>query len=108
LNRMKRLFIHLALTLVITLGIIYSVDNLGLPARVEDDIIPIVVLLFIAHALWLVYQEARYSIIQQEMQRSAGDDEAEKPKHQLEISDDGELVEVFFDDAEPEKVKHGG
>ena len=106
LNRVKRLFAHLALTLVIVLGIIYSVDHLGVPARIENDLIPIFVLVFIAHALWVVYQEAVHTITRQEMQHEA-DYSAEKPKRHLALDDDGELTEIIYDDGIwDEKVKH--
>ncbi len=105
LNRMKRLFAHLALTLIITLSIVYGVDQQIIPARSEDDFIPVLVLLLIVHALWVMYQEAGHFIVQQETQRQTDDDEEEKPKHQLEVGDDGELVEVYYDD-EPEKAKY--
>jgi hypothetical protein len=108
LNRMRRLFAHLVLTLLIVLGIIYSVDHLGIPPQTEDDLIPIVVLLFIAHALWVGYQEAGQFITQQETQRGDSYDELdEKPKHHLGVGDDGELTEVISDeDVWDEKVKH--
>jgi hypothetical protein len=105
LKRVKRLFVHLALTLMIVLGIIYAVDQLGISARIEDDMIPIVVLLFIAHALWVMYQEAENFITQQETQRA--DAPEEKPKHYLALDDDGELTEIIEDEMVwDEKLKH--
>jgi Co/Zn/Cd efflux system component len=108
LKRVKGLFVHLVLTLVLTLGIIYGVDHLGLAARTEDDVIPILVLLLIAHALWVVYQEAVHAITQQEMQNAGLDDVMEeKLKRRLGVGDDGELTEIIYDeDAWDEKVKH--
>lgn len=100
LNRMERLFTHLAVTLVITLGIVYGVEYLGIPAQTEDAIIPIVVLLFIAHALWVMSSEAKHFIIQQETGQASSsynNEDEEKPKRLLALDDDGELTEIIDD-----------
>jgi len=106
LSRMKRLFIHLALTIFFALAVMWSVNQLSAPARLEDDLIPVAVLAFIAHALWVTFCEAKYFIISQEMQREQHTD-VEKPKrgNHLVIDDDGELTEVLDEDTWKQKLK---
>jgi hypothetical protein len=103
--RIKRLFVHLVATIVLALAITAGVDRFNVPRSVGDVVIPAAVLLFVARALWVSYQEATYFIVQQEAERERQRDESwsdEKPKRgRLELGDDGELVEIV-DDAEAE------
>jgi hypothetical protein len=80
-----------------------------------EFLIPVVVLVYIAHALWIGYQGASSFIVQQaiERERRRTDAEtAEKPKrgNRLILDDDGELVEVPDEALEQpaEKSKRGG
>ncbi|MBZ0287243.1 MAG: hypothetical protein K8I30_06485 [Anaerolineae bacterium] len=107
LNRMRRVFIHLVLTLIIVLSITWAVEQTHVPRSLEN-IVPAAVLLFIAHALWVVYQESSAFIVHQEMQRAGYDEDArEKPKRgAFTIDDEGELVEIMDEAAQDEKPKH--
>jgi hypothetical protein len=71
-----------------------------------EGIIPLVVLLFVGHALWVMSCEARHFIVQQETAAyQAG--LPEKPKRgEVGIGDDGELVELSEDEA-PDPRKTG-
>jgi hypothetical protein len=107
LNQVKRLFTHLVLTIVFALGMMWAVSQLDAPKRLEDDLIPIAVLAFIAHALWVMYGAAKQFIIDQEIGREERTD-MEKPKRNshLVVDNDGELLEVLDDTAWDEKPKH--
>jgi hypothetical protein len=107
LNRMRRVFIHLVLTLIIALSITWSVEQMNAPRSIEN-LVPVAVLLFIAHALWVTYQESSAFIVHQEMQRTGYDEDmSEKPKRgAFTIDDEGELVEIVDDAAQDEKLKH--
>lgn len=104
LLRLKRLFVHLVLTVVLALSLTYT-SNPAIQSA-SDTLIPVIVLLFIAHAFKVMYREAEHFIVQQEM--AAQDAELEeKPKRggRLVLDDDGELVEIFSDDEPEEKPK---
>jgi hypothetical protein len=106
LRRRKHLFIHLALTLLFVLVATWFVDLFGAPRQIEDVIIPAAVLLFVARALWYIYQESGSFIIQQETERERYAEPDEKPKHQMAVGDDGELAEIAYDDDDwEEKLK---
>jgi hypothetical protein len=97
---------HLALTILIVMLITWSVDLVGMPRQVEDMVIPAVILLFVARALWFVYQESGSTILEQETERERYNDLDEKPKRRLAVGDDGELTEIVYDeDAWEEKPK---
>lgn len=98
LRRRKHLFIHLALTLLFVLAATWFVDLFGAPRQIEDVVIPAAVLLFVARALWYIYQESGSFIIQQETERERYAEQAEKPKHHLAIGEDGELTEIAYDE----------
>jgi hypothetical protein len=112
LNGIRRLFVHLILTVVIALGLTWAVDQLGVPRKAED-IIPLAVLLFIAHALWVMYTEMRYRIVQEELSRAQESDANldDKPKRggSFALDDDGELVELIYEeDSEGEQAAKRG
>jgi hypothetical protein len=99
--RIKRLFVHLVATIVLALAITAGVDRFNVPRSVGDVVIPAAVLLFVARALWVSYQEATYFVVRHEAERDESWSD-EKPKRgRLELGDDGELVEIV-DDAEAE------
>jgi hypothetical protein len=102
LRRRNHLFIHLALTLLLVI----LIAGLGVSQQIEDTVIPAVVLLFVARALWFVYQESGTAILHQEIEHERYDDMDEKPKHHLAIGDDGELTELPYDGDWQEKPKH--
>ncbi len=83
-------------------------DRFNLPREIEG-VIPAAILIFVAHALWVMYQEARNMILHQETERlSAESWSDEKPKRQqFRISDDGELIETtdWVEDTQPQKPK---
>jgi hypothetical protein len=96
----KRLFVHLAATIALAVGLTILIEQRG-ASRDLEFIIPLAILVFIAHALWLAYQVA---------QRVLGEQEAkEKPKRseRLADDDDGEVVAMMFDAEPPAKRKHG-
>lgn len=95
LNRIRRYIGHLVLTLIIAIGTTKLVEDLGAP-REWENIIPVAVLFFILHTVWLAYREVKQYIIQQEMQREEPLDLnwSDKPKRYYVAQDDGELVEV--------------
>lgn len=111
LSRMKWLFIHVVLTIILVLGLVWSVEQLGAPLQLENDLAPLAVLALLAHAFWVMFYEARYFIIDQETRRNQPDnlDVSEKTKRDshFAIDDDGELVEVTDESAWDEKPKHG-
>lgn len=106
--RLKVLFVHLVATLVIAIGVRVAMDRFNLSRDVEA-VIPAAILLFVAHALWVMYQEARNMILQQETERLRVESlSGEKPKRQqFRIGDDGELVETtdWVEETQPQKPK---
>jgi len=100
-NRIKVLFVHLIVTISLALAIMWAVDQLGLPQKAED-IIPLAVLMFVGHAMWLLYEEGRNYIIHQEMGRTqeSSADLEEKPKRNgpLALDDDGEFADSFYNE----------
>ncbi len=106
LNRYKRLLAHLLITLVLVAILSWANFQVNI-------LVPAVVLLFIAHALWVaVYQEAKETIIHQEMERarqSAPAAFAEKPKREQHFSlkSDGELVEITDEEAAASRDESG-
>jgi hypothetical protein len=114
LTRLKLFAAHLVLTVAVCLTLTLAIDQAWLPKSVEG-LIPIVVLVYIAHALWIGYQEASNFIVQQEIERErrrADAEAAEKPKrgNRLILDDDGELLEAPDEATEQpaEKSKRGG
>ncbi len=114
LSRFRRLIVHLGLTVVIALGLTFAIDQFRLP-RVVEVVIPLAVLLFIAHAFWLMYVAARDRITEQEFERErqrradrarAAVSKPKRAQH-FSLSDDGELVQVD-DSPEYEKTKRQG
>lgn len=101
LLRVKRFFVHLIVTLVVAVGLTAASARGWVANEAADALIPAAILIFVAHALWLAYQEATYMIVQQE----TGDDWDEKPKRdtRLAVGDDGELVEIDEPHAEKRK-----
>jgi hypothetical protein len=102
LLRIKRLFVHLVATLVIAVGMTVAAQRFDVPKSAAEVVIPAAVLLFIAHALWLMYREGQQFIIRQEIERERADAEMdEKPKREerLALGDDGELIEITDDEA---------
>jgi hypothetical protein len=114
LRRLRLLFVHLVLTIILALGLTYlsnlepfSLSIFGGEVHIPgaaDSVIPVVVLLFVAHALWFVYREARNFIVRDEMPRQETVLQ-EKPKREQHfvLDDDGELVEVPVEDEAHEK-----
>lgn len=98
LARLKRLFIHMGITLVVVIGLTFALEQRAIPADLEV-LIPAAVLLFIAHAFWVMWLEAKHYIVQQEMS-SQHTERQEKLKHSeiVGIGDDGELVELPEDE----------
>jgi hypothetical protein len=114
LNRLKRFVAHLVLTVVVCLALTLAIEQSWLP-RSTEGVIPLLVLLYIAHALWIGYREASNFIVQQEIERErrrTDAEAAEKPKRgsRLALDDDGELVEMPDEETEQpaEKSKRGG
>lgn len=111
LLRYKRFMLHLVATVVVAVGLAVAVDRFGMPGNVQDILSPVVVLLLLAHAFWLMYAESATAITRQEMQAGQGNLEwEEKPKNdtQLAIGEDGELVEIIGEDeVYPDKRKRG-
>jgi hypothetical protein len=106
LQRRKLLTLHVGLTILVALTVVWAVDVFNLPSKTQDVIIPAAVLLLIAHLLWTKYQDSGEAIIRQEIQREQQGDLYEKPKHRMAIDDDGELTEIVYDqDAWEEKPK---
>jgi low temperature requirement protein LtrA len=107
LNRFRRFFGHLVLTVIIALGTTKLVEDLGAP-RQWENIIPVAVMIFIAHALWLMYREVKQMIIQQELQREQQTDLvwSDKPKRYYVAEDDGELVEVTAEEILEAEARH--
>ena len=105
LLRRKLLLLHIGLTILMTLATVWAVEIFNLPSKVEDAVIPVLVLLMLAHALWSKYQDTSYRIIQEEMQRGDLSAHYEKPKHHIVIDDDGELTEIMDDEAPHVKQK---
>jgi hypothetical protein len=97
LARLRWLFVHLAITIVVAVGLSLAMERMAVPDYVEA-IIPTVVLLFIAHAFGVMWFEAKRFIVQQET-AAYQTEMPEKAKHDdyvgvaLLIGDDGELVE---------------
>lgn len=99
LTRIKRFFLHLVVTIIACLALTLGINQFGLSRSLEPAI-PILVLLYIAHAISLGYQETVSFIVQQEMGRVERSDDIsieEKPKRgqALVLGDDGELEEVL-------------
>ncbi len=113
LRRLRFFFAHLVLTVVVALALTLAIEQGWLPKSVEF-LIPTVVLVYLAHALWIGYQGASSFIVQQAIereQRRADAETAEKPKrgNRLILDGDGELVEVPDEAVEQsaEKSKRG-
>ncbi len=107
LLRVKCFLVHLIATIVIAVGMTAAADRSLISKAAVDVVIPAAILVFIAHALWITYQESTDLIVRQEAGR-ADDDWDEKPKHdgRLVLGDDGELVEIDPDDLdEPYEAK---
>ncbi len=110
LNRIKRLIVHLVLTVAVALLLPLATTH-GLISHDLEALIPLVVFTFIGHAFWLIYQEAQDRIVQQEIereqQRVASLVEAVKPKRaqHFSLNDDGELVEIPDESSEKAKRK---
>jgi hypothetical protein len=114
LRRLRLFVAHLVLTVIVSLGLTLATERAWLPKSL-DGLIPIVVLVYLAHALWIGYQGVSGFIVQQEMereQRRADAEAAEKPKRgsSLILDDDGELMEVPDEVVEQpaQKSKRGG
>lgn len=103
--RLKVLFVHLVATLVIALGVTLAMDRFNL-SRAIEGVIPAAILLFVAHALWVMYREARAWIIHQEMRAETGS-EAKPKRQQFRVGDDGELIETtdWVEETQPQKPK---
>jgi hypothetical protein len=92
--RLRRLVIHLVITLILAVSMSLILEQPNAP-EVLETLIPAVVLVFIAHALWFSYQEAQRYIVQQESNREeAGLSEKPKRGVRMSLSDDGELIEL--------------
>lgn len=103
--RIKRLFIHLMVTVGLAIGITVAVDRLGAHRNFEDIMLPATIILFVAHAVWLMATEAsNYALLVEMMRAQQQPPAKQKRKRQLPerlIASDGEVLEIVSDESEP-------